>query len=100
MYLKKDLTDRGFQRAEFVDRYGSQCSIQESSLATENAIWLGVDKDFKNRTSESHRMHLTEDMVRTLMPILLHFLEFGDLWPRNIRPILDEPEPQQGGWPG
>lgn len=36
-------TQRGFPRGEFKDRYGESCSIQDSSLATEAAIWLGLD---------------------------------------------------------
>ena len=36
-------TPRGFHRIDFIDRYGEQCSLQKSSLATEDAIWLGID---------------------------------------------------------
>ena len=35
-------TERGFALAEFTDRYGNECSIQDSSLATEACIWLGI----------------------------------------------------------
>lgn len=87
-------TGRGFQRVDFKDRYGSQCSLQESSLATEPALWLGVD-DAQPQIMKSDaaklglptvppvegwqpfvipaqvllttRMHLTEAMVRQLM---------------------------------
>lgn len=63
-------TDRGFVRGEFIDRYGSSCSIQESSLLGENAIWLGcVD----------NRMHLTQEMVSALLPLLQLFVETGGL---------------------
>lgn len=34
---------RGFDFSSFTDRYGAKCSLQISSLATEDAIWLGVD---------------------------------------------------------
>ena len=37
-------TERGFYHLEFTDRYGEQCSLQESSLATEDAIWLGINE--------------------------------------------------------
>ena len=37
------LTSRGFARNDFTDLYGESCSIQESSLATRAAIWLGAD---------------------------------------------------------
>jgi len=35
-------TSRGFGLGEFADSKGVDCSIQESSLATEAAIWFGV----------------------------------------------------------
>ena len=37
-------TDRGFAIIKFVDMYDTKCSIQKSSLATEDAIWIGIDK--------------------------------------------------------
>ena len=37
-------TDRGFERVEFSDFYGVECSIQQSSLATEDALWLGCNE--------------------------------------------------------
>lgn len=42
--IKKHFTNRGFVIGEFEDLYGAKCSIQESSLAEEPAIWLGVHK--------------------------------------------------------
>ena len=36
-------TVAGFAFAKFTDRYGAQCSIQKSSLAFEDCIWLGID---------------------------------------------------------
>jgi hypothetical protein len=39
----KKTTNRGFQYHEFKDLYGAIYSIQESSLATEEAIWIGID---------------------------------------------------------
>lgn len=35
-------TSRGFSVGKFTDLYGIECSIQKSSLATTDAIWLGV----------------------------------------------------------
>jgi hypothetical protein len=41
-------TNRGFGLIEFNDRNGEGCSLQESSIATEDCIWLGVhDPDVK-----------------------------------------------------
>lgn len=62
--------DRGFLKGKFKDRYGVECSIQKSSLATEDCIWLGTVVD---------RMHLTQEMVAELLPLLQHFVETGEL---------------------
>jgi len=35
-------TSRGFSYDSFLDSKGTECSIQESSLATESAIWFGL----------------------------------------------------------
>ena len=77
-------TERGFSHAEFEDRYGQQCSIQKSSLAFEDCIWLGVDKRLADKSGDplvdvNDRMHLTQDMVRELLPLLEHFVETGKL---------------------
>lgn len=68
MKVKKN--DRGFRLVEFIDFYGIPCSIQESSLATEQAIWLGRDYA---------RMHLSQAQVQELLPLLQHFAETGEL---------------------
>ena len=74
---KYNLADRGFIGYEFTDLYGSKCSIQESSLATDNAIWLGVNKDFKGK--ECTRMHLNIEQVKELLPQLRYFIKRGVL---------------------
>ena len=71
------LTQRGFLRADFNDLYGSECSIQESSLAEEYAIWLGVSTDFSG--NESTRMHLNQEMAEVLIPLLQRFVRDGRL---------------------
>lgn len=99
-------TDRGFTRAEFTDRYGVKCSIQESSLATEKAIWLGVDAPEPRILASdaarlelptdgkttgwvpytmpkevlcNTRMHLTRGQAGELAEILEHFAKTGKL---------------------
>lgn len=94
-----ELTRRGFARGEFIDLYGSECSIQESSLATEAALWLGINSAnpqiMASQTSQggngwvpysipeevllTTRMHLTQDMAATLIPLLQHFVDTGEL---------------------
>lgn len=81
--MKLKPTQRGFSRATFVDRYGANCSIQKSSIATEDCIWLGVDdKPERHHVTQEwlgQRMHLTQDMVRNLLPLLQKFVETGEL---------------------
>lgn len=92
---------RGFEYQKFEDANGVECSIQESSVATDSLIWLGANdiglKEFvANRpggawqdveladTMQHHyvannRMHLTRDQVASLIPILQHFVNTGVL---------------------
>lgn len=70
-------TDRGFSRGEFIDRYRSRCSIQKSSMAADDCLWLGVDHDFNGK--ECTRMHLTRGMVQALLPMLQQFAVSGEL---------------------
>ena len=76
--IKYDETNRGFGRGEFSDRYNQKCSIQKSSLATEDCIWLGVDVDL-NGNKVHNRMHLTQEMAIELQKALTVFIETGDL---------------------
>jgi len=92
--MKLDKTSRGFAIAEFTDRYGEKCSIQKSSLATEDCIWLGVDDvipkvmvygegwkpvPLPEGASTGGRMHLTRELVKELLPLLQHFADTGEL---------------------
>lgn len=75
-------TERGFFRVDFDDRYGERCSIQKSSLATEDAIWLGQNEPTINKVTGEIvgcRMHLTQADVQWLLPVLQHFAETGEL---------------------
>lgn len=73
------VTDRDFARYEFIDRYGEECSLQESSLATESAIWLGQNRGTHHMGKCMARMHLTVPLVEQLIPKLQHFVETGRL---------------------
>lgn len=103
--MKTDFTQRGFASIKFKDRYDSPCSIQKSSLAMEDAIWFGIDDAnpqimasdarrmgiptpatvgwipfaIPEEVLLSTRMHLTQDQVKELLPILQHFAEHGEL---------------------
>lgn len=75
--IKNDV--RGFLYAKFLDRYNAPCSIQESSLATEPALWLGCDTGTHHLGRCMARMHLTQAQVAELMPLLQYFIENGRL---------------------
>lgn len=104
-YVTFSNTLRGFRLGNFTDRYGMKCSIQMSSLAEEAAIWLGIDDPAPEimaseaaqvgiKTNQTTgwvpypipkevliktRMHLTQDQVKELLPILQHFAKHGEL---------------------
>lgn len=94
--MKRTKTNRGFGLIEFKDRYGAKCSIQKSSLATEDAIWFGIDDPelvvFENETKGKYittkipdnfsvncRMHLTQEQVKDIIPILQKFVKTGEI---------------------
>lgn len=103
--MKQTLTQRGFAHIEFYDKYDAKCSLQKSSLATEDAIWFGVDdadpsimaSDAESvgiETSEKFgwikypipksvllntRMHLTREQVAELLPTLQKFVDTGEI---------------------
>lgn len=93
--MEMQVTNRGFRYTEFTDRNGTKCSLQESSLATEPAIWFGASnlevKEFtpgrgwnvvelsKGDVIGNQRMHLTQEQVRALLPMLQRFAETGEL---------------------
>lgn len=74
MSAKRELTQRGFWYITFMDRTGAKCSLQESSVATEPCIWLGVDKDPKGNLVEYGRMHLTIQDAKMLVKKLNKFI--------------------------
>lgn len=96
MELNKTYTLRGFELVEFKDFYGYNCSIQKSSLAEEDAIWIGVTganpKIMDSQTLEwgeysipedvllTTRMHLTRKQVKELLPILKQFVKTGNIF--------------------
>lgn len=99
------LTSRGFAVDYFHDDNGYECSIQKSSSAIEDKIWLGlesaspqvlhgdatklgIDHDKKcgwvkypipEAVSLNTRMHLTRRKAKELGEMLLRFSETGEL---------------------
>jgi hypothetical protein len=98
-------TQRGFSKGSFTDYNSINCSIQESSLATDDCIWLGIDvprltvfedtnmgsakhslveskyieTDLPKNWSVDSRMHLTRQQVSDLLPLLQRFVDTGSL---------------------
>lgn len=94
MTLPIQRTARGFAVARFVDRNGVECSVQDSSLAREPALWLGTDHvtpqvlvpgegwravPIPADAVVAARMHLTRAQVAALLPLLTRFLETGSI---------------------
>lgn len=98
MEIKHTPTGRGFTCYSFEDRYRVECSLQDSSLASEAAIWFGIDDPkpvvlvpgkgwqpvdlnalVEGELSIKTRMHLTRDQVKALLPYLKHFAKTGFL---------------------
>jgi hypothetical protein len=111
--MKFTKTARGFARIEFTDYYGEKCSLQKSSLADKDAIWLGVidakpqimareairlglkpreggeadngwvPYEVPDEVMMTTRMHLTRAQVKKLLPALKHFVKTGELPTKN-----------------
>jgi len=52
-------------------------------MITDQCVWLGVDVDLNGQTG--FRMHLTQDMVKDLLPILRHFVRTGALGHEDLK---------------
>lgn len=81
--MRTKKTERGFRVATFADLYGKECSIQESSLASPPALWLGCDTGSHHHVTGqcSARMHLDRKLARKLIVMLERFVEKGTLAP-------------------
>ena len=106
MFNKKvKSNNRGFRFYEFLDSYNTPCTIQKSSTAVPECLWLGlnqaeprvlhgdakklglatvatygwVDYPLPEEVHIPTRMHLTRDQAKQLANMLLHFASSGDL---------------------
>jgi len=92
--MKLEQTNRGFDLVKFKDRNGVECSLQKSSIATEDCIWLGcIDANpqtlipgigwqpvqMPREYIANTRMHLTRDQVSQLLPYLQEFILSGEI---------------------
>lgn len=75
-------TSRGFNYIPFKDLYGEHCSIQESSLATEKAIWVGQEHEKNHHVTGEPlgcRMHLNKKLAKILIKRLQKFVDTGNI---------------------
>lgn len=105
MTLKRENTARGFGLLKSIDLYGAAYNVQESSLASERAIWLGIDDPnplvmavdarqlgvetdqtagwvaypLPGQVQLTTRMHLNQQMAAELIGVLQHFVDAGVL---------------------
>jgi hypothetical protein len=105
MKANKKTTNRGFGIIIFKDLYGAECSLQHSSLATQDAIWLGIEDanpqilasvankinpetgemsgwikyDIPDDVLLTTRMHLNKKQAKQLIRWLRAFVKDGDL---------------------
>lgn len=94
--LKLRTTERGFHLAEWLDTSAADCSIQESRIAEERRIWLGVDLE-----AGKGRMHLNREMVAALLPLLQRFVATGYLHPIEAAEAgeeASEEHPRRSRW--
>ena len=93
--MKLEQTNRGFDLVKFKDRNGVECSLQKSSIATEDCIWLGCNDASpqvlipgqgwqpvslpSGDVIANTRMHLNQKQVKEILPYLQKFAETGEL---------------------
>ncbi len=112
--MKVGKTSRGFGLGEFKDAKGNECSIQDSSLATQGAIWFGVQDVNPQRMGENGlepvpppelpipiagmpgflhdilfntRMHLSESGTKSLIRTFEKFLSEGKVRARKFKDL-------------
>lgn len=67
---------------EFRDINGDACSIQESSLATKNALWLGCEHETRHHVTGEPcgaRMHIDLPLAKQMVNTLQRWIERGYL---------------------
>lgn len=103
--IKVSVDFLGFPTAEFRDFYNKRCLVEISSIADERCIWLGlksadpkimaknaeklgvitdkkvgwIDYEIPSEVLLSTKMHLSQDQVKALLPILKKFAKTGEL---------------------
>ena len=99
MKMIRSKTGRGFDIITFDDLYNKHCSIQKSSLAFEDAIWIGIDDAepqilasqteaggtgwvpfyIPEEVSLNTRMHITRKQAFRILKVLIKFVLTGNI---------------------
>jgi hypothetical protein len=97
--MKLQRTERGFAIKQFQDSNNIECTIQKSSSAMEDKIWLGAKEIGLKKLSgggwqeidttstdtysyiANNRMHLNCKQAKRLIKELQYFVDNGDLKP-------------------
>ncbi len=87
---KVEETNRHFQIINFKDRYGTPCSLQQSSIFDDEhadtpgatAVWLGVDRQDEKHdgmfdASNVTRMHIDRKQAQALVAVLEMWIATG-----------------------
>lgn len=111
--MKIQKTNRGFEIASFKDSNDIDCSLQKSSSAMEDKVWLGIDNpkltifadeslgkyevvDMPKLYMVDSRMHLTRFQVMQLLPALTNFVYTGNLEVKIHNNILEDDHSEDG----
>ena len=87
------LTQNGDIRTDFLDLHDNRCSLQKSTAKQYDAIWLGISIPLINIMVDggwkalalpegavvNSRMHLSQKMVKDMLPALEYFAKHGEL---------------------
>jgi hypothetical protein len=97
MEFNFDVTAKGSPIVEFKDHYDIECTIQQCTIGSRDAIWVGVSERKSqipryyegkiripfdteiDQASDAKRMYLTKKEVKQLLPVLKHFAKYGNL---------------------
>lgn len=72
-------TNRGFALSKFIDYYGSECVLQDSSIMSPECIWFGTN------------VSAMQVMASELAPVLEEYIQ-------GLKKIIEESKGQTTGW--
>lgn len=106
--MKITTTGRGFALVEFNDGNGVKCSLQKSSAAERDMVWLGCNEPspkvcpgdgtgwhpypVPDNVQCDTRMHLAREQVAALLPALHSFVNTGEIDNQSPspHPVIEE----------